>query len=689
MAKRPHGRSTGKPQGAGGGTPAHLLTRLRVAWREGDWEGARLVYNTWTNRTGRKRDDRLDEEMLFRAASAAFRRGTYDRALSSLDDLLARRPVDGRRYAVCKAHCLAWKGRLRESGELFASSGDDYHASIVEHILTGGMRLPPRPNPGDPAFEPSQLLSFWRNLADPAAPDPTSTALRSVRRAYHALLRGEEPDAHLGSLRTKPGCERLAVALMLVAAVALRRGIRVRNIISKYPEHCRDDWSLSILDSHLVLLLREREYREIETLEGILEGNGLRPSGLELSRDERLFAEGLREVGAQRWEEARVCFRAIRGRTPSVSHNLALVCQKTERFAEANQHWIALLQKEKRPKRSDPEEKRLAYAAAAKAIATNYVTEGLPSKALPFLKNAHALSERDPEILESLAQVCLDLDADAEALNYARKLHELAPEDEHALVGYVMALRRNHRADLLVSLFDARWERIAGNPILASVLSGVYAEVAWEIRAADPAKAREIADKARAIAPDNPFLIYLEGYFLSARGRREEAAERFGRAIEETESHATQVLLGMALYDEGYRDQSLDAFKKIVECGCNESLDALYDIVDHLAQRDDRVAVDVCSHAVDAGGVELYFAADSLLEADKPLWAKEFSSRLVQDPAADEDDRFLHELILEASGESAGSRDSAARGPEEVLMKMIEDMAKLLDPKGKGRSRHD
>jgi len=688
MAKRSHGPSTGKRQGGGRGTPAQLLARLRAAWREEDWEAARLAYNTWTNQTGRKRDDGLEEEMLFRAASVAFRRGSYDRALSCLDDLLARAPVDRRRYAICKAHCLARKGRLRESGASFAVSGDDYHASIVEHVLTGATPLPPKPELDDPAFEPSQLLSFWRNLPDPAAPDPTSTALRSVKRAYHALLQGQEPEAHLESLRTKPGCAPLAVALMLIAAVALRRVIRVRNVISKYPEHCRDDWSLSVLDSHLLLLLREREYREIETLEDLLPENGLRPSGLGGARDERLFADGLKEVGAQRWEEARACFRAIRGRTPSVSHNLALVCQKTERFAEANEHWIALLRIEKKPKRSDPEDKRLAYAAAAKAIAANYVTEGLPSKALPFLKDAHALSERDPEILESLAQVCLDLDANAEALNYARKLYELTPENEAALVEYVMALRRNHRAELLVALFEARWEHIASNPILASLLADVCAEVAWEIRSDDPDKAREIADKARTIVPGNPFLIYLEGYFLAARGEHEEAAKRFGRVVEEAESHSTQLLLGTALYDEGHRDRALDMFKKIVECGCDESFDALYDIVDRLAGTDDRAAVEVCSHAVDAGGIELYFAADSLLEADKPLWAKEFSSRLVQDPAADEDDRFLHELILDACGESTESRDSAAPDPEEELIKMMEQAVKRLGPQGRGRSRH-
>jgi hypothetical protein len=138
-------------------------------------------------------------------------------------------------------------------------------------------------------------------------------------------------------------------------------------------------------------------------------------------------------------------------------------------------------------------------------------------------------------------------------------------------------------------------------------------------------------------------------------------------------------------------------FRKIVECGCDESFDALYDIVDRLARTDDRAAVEVCSHAVEAGGIELYYAADSLLDADKPLWAKEFSSRLVRDPAADEDDRFLHELILDACGESAESLDSAepskarleARDPEKELIEMMERVLKRFGSKGRGRSHHD
>lgn len=670
---------------------------LKRAWREGEWEAARVAYNTWTNRTGRKRDARIEGEMVFRMASTAFQAGNHDRALSHLDDLL-KGSAEGTRVTRCRALCLARKGKLRESGELFEAMGDRYHASLLSDLDARGARLPPRPDLGDPAFEQSQLLSFWQNLADVAAPDPTSTALRSVRRGYQALLRGEEPDASLDGLRQKPGCEDLAVGLVLVAAVALRRTIKVRNILSRYPELCGHPWSLSVIDGHLQLLLGERDYREIEVLEGLCAASGLRPHGLERARDERLFAEGLQSVEAGRWEEAWERFVSMERRTPAVFHNLALLCQKTGRLTEANEHWVALLRMEKMPKRSDPEGRRLAYVATARAIAANYIADDEHSRAIPFLKEAHVLSENDPAILSDLVDAFLDTDAEAEALVYARKWYAVSPKDEEAIVAYIMALLRNHHTGTLVALFEEAWMRSATLPALRSLLTSVYGEVAWGIRDRDPRKAREIVTSMGQVASGDPFLSCLEGHFLATAGEREAAAERFDRVIEEAEDHSTQVMLGTAMYDEGFREHGLRMFEEVAGCGCGASQDALYDIVETLAQNDDRdAAVHICAHAVEVGEIELYFAADSLLEAGRPAWAREFSGRLAKDPEASEDDHFLHLLILNACGDAPealafAERSMArfrAREADEGYVDVVKDIVKQLKSRGRARIPYD
>jgi len=671
-------------------SPTRTLQRFKSLWATAEWAEALNCYRTWTSQAGKKCDPRIESELLLRCASVAYRKGDFEKALARLGEAYPKDPQRARRYLVCKGICFAKKGRLKESIDLFADAGDDYHCGVLSYLAEGHKPLP-KLEPIGIAFETKQLLSFWRGLSDPSVSEPSSPALRKLKNAYLALAQGEDPDTSLASLRDTPECKNLALYLQFLSAVHFRRNIRIRHLIVGDPSACREMSFLALLDSHLLLLLKEKEYREIETLRSMLEEHHIHPGQLERITDELLFATALNEIDAGRLEAALERLREIGQRTPSLVHNMALLYQKIGRLAEANENWIVLLKVDGKPRRSDPEERRLAYAAAAKHIASNYLMDDQPERAVPFFKEALSICEDDREALENLAVVSIELGGYQDALSYARRLYDLDPQNEQYLIGYLSSLLARGSFDTLLPLIEEHWERYARGSSARRVLADIAIYAAWQMRAAKPEKARWIVELVREIDADIPHLIYLEAYFFDKDGQRDQAEDRFARLIERTENHTDQALLGMALYGEGYRDHSISLFTRLINCGCEASAEAFEDIVGFLAQRSDHDATRrLCLFAIKSRKYSPYEVADILFTAGKPAWAREFSERVLDDPDSGEDECFLHLLILNDIGnpvetiafaESVKSRMANSVDPD--FPAMMDYVIKQLKSKGR------
>jgi len=631
--------------------PLRTLQRLKALWAAGDWAEALSAYRAWTARTGKPRDPRIEAELVFRCASRAYRDGQLDRALARLAEANALDPGNARRCFLAGGICLARKGRLKEGIERLTQAGDNYHATVLSHLVEHGRPLPAN-EPQDLPCEATQLLGFWRGLTNPDAAEPSSLALRKLRSAYYAVAQAADPDPALTGLADEPGFANLVQYLTFLAAVVLRRNIRIRHLIAADPAAFRDASLLALLDSHLLLLMKEKQYREIEVLKGICDEHHIRPSRLDEAMDELLFTVALDEIETGRLEVALERLQGIRRRTLSLIHNLALLYQKLGEFVRANEHWITLLRADGKPKRSDPEERRLAWATAARQIASNYLVEDQLEEAVRFYKEALSVVENDREALENLAGTSLELRDFQAALVYARRLYELDPEDPQYLVGYMSTLLASSRnVDTLLHLTEERWKRVAPGSSLSRTLAEIAIQAAWRLRESKPEKSREIVALVREADPELPFLVHLEGYFLARDGSGQEAEAKFERLIELTKNHTEQTLLGLALYSDGFRDHAFSMFKRLIACGCETSADAFEHVLTYLGERNDREAArELCLWALGRDEYDEYIVADMLRDAGRPQWAHEFSQRLIENPGADEEDYFLHFLVLNDMG---------------------------------------
>lgn len=674
------------------GPPTQVLQRFKSLWATGEWAEALNSYRMWASRMGKKRDPRIESELLLRCASAAYRKGNFGKTLAVLEEACSKDQENARRYLVCKGICLAKQGRLKEGIVHFAEARDEYHSAVLSYLVERKKPLP-KLEPKDIAYETKQLLNFWQGLSDPNMSEPTSAALRKMRNAYFALIRGEDPDPSLVSLRDKPECENLALYLMLLAGIQMRKNVRIRHLIANDPSAFHEISFLNLLDSHLLLLLKEGEYREIEILRSIFEEHHVHPGQLDRVMDELRFAAALNEIDAGRLETALERLREIGQRTPSLIHNLALLYQKMGKYAEANENWITILKVDGKPKRSDPEERRLAYAAATRHVAANYLIDDQPARAVHFLKEALSLCEDDREALENLAVISLERGEHQDAFTFARRLYDLDPQNEQYLIGYLSALLGRGNVDVLLRLIEEHWERYLEGSSVRRILANLAVHAAWRLRASKPEKARQIVALVREVDADIPHLIYLEGYFLDKDGKRAQAEDRFARLIERTRNHTEQTLFGMAMHGEGFRDLSIALFTRLIDCGCDASEEAFEDIIGFLAQKNDHDAArTLCLYAVESQEYSHYEVADILFTARKPHWAREFSELLLNDPDSKEDDYFLHLLILNEIGNpvettlfAESMKRRMANGGDPDFLQLMDYIIKQLRTKGRVR----
>jgi tetratricopeptide (TPR) repeat protein len=192
---------------------------------------------------------------------------------------------------------------------------------------------------------------------------------------------------------------------------------------------------------------------------------------------------------------------------------------------------------------------------------------------------------------------------------------------------------------------------VAPGSAISRTLAEIAIQAAWGLRESEPEKSREIVALVREADPELPFLVHLEGYFLVRDGSRQEAEAKFERLIELTKIHTEQTLLGLAFYGDGFRDHAFSMFKRLIACGCETSAEAFEHVLTYLGERNDREAArELCLWALGRDEYDDYIVADMLREAGRPEWAREFSQRLIETPGADEEDYFLHFLVLNDMG---------------------------------------
>ncbi|MBA7715477.1 hypothetical protein ES703_124524 [subsurface metagenome] len=447
--------------------------------------------------------------------------------------------------------------------------------------------------------------------------------------------------------------------LLFIYTISKRSNIKIRNLIINNPSAFGEDSGLNkLLNIHLRCLVQEKNYHEITVLDKIPDEHRIEPGLPAEIRDELFFNLSLKEIEQNHFEKALDYLTRIQKTTPAVMHNTALLYQKLERYGQANEHWIRLHQREKKPKRSDPEVVRSAYIAMLKYIAHNFLHSDQPEEAVPYFKEIFTFDRDDREALECLQRISSDLGKNREALLYAQRLYELDPDNDEYLFTYIVELQSHGRLDVAVPLYQKGMEKNPDQRFYQMGLAFCYAQTAFSLRKNNPGEARELILKAKKLEAKLTQLLYLEGFFLQEDGKRKSALNKFKQAIESTVDHLSEFQLGNAFYDDGMTDYALKVFKAIISCNCYQSDTIFERIIKHLAQAEDYKNTRLlCEMAIDIKGYDLYSISDILFDYNKPDWAAKYSTRLIQGENVDEEDTFLHLLILNAIGNKQETLD--------------------------------
>ncbi len=669
--------------------PVQILQTFKSLWKADEWLQALSCYRTWTNKTAKKRSAVIEGELLFRCASSLCVKSNYESSLNYLDEAITRDPGNISRYLFFKAVCLAKMGQLSASMNLWKELKDDFHQLLLSHFIEHNRSLP-RKLPGDPAIENSQLIRFWKSLKsakNAAQIETNNNALKNIGQAFLLFSAANDPEPQLKLLQKKPGFDSLAAYLLLLSAIHKRNKVKIRNLIKQnpFPE---------LIDIHLRTLFREKNYSEIDYLDKLLREKGIQSNALNSLRDELYFNLGLKKIEANQLESALAYFLDIKNKTPAVLHNTALLYQKMDKYDEANGIWIRLLKQEKKPKRSDPVEICLAYTTACKYIAQNFLHNGQPKEAQKYFKEVLTITKDEREALEALVTISGDLNNSREALLYAGRLYELEPENDEYLFSYIMELQKNKQLDSLMSIYRKELEKDPENFFYKKGLAYCYIHTAWPLRNRDPEETKRLMKEVKKLGGFHDRLRYLEGYFLLKKGKKKEAWNKFEQALKKARDHMSEFQLGMSFYEDGLMDFSRKAFDRIIACGCTASMMIFEKIVKFLAQFDDpQNTIRMCDSGLNRPGYNLYNIAELLFDYKKPCLAKIYSLKLIESDGADEDDRFLHLLILNEIGEKEETlnylgklRQNAVQREDNEDVFVYKEMTKQVKARGRFRN---
>ena len=164
-----------------------LLRRFKRFWALEEWNQALSAYREWTNKTGRKRDTRIEGELLYRVASRYFADGDCERSVDALAKADKLDPDNHNRYLYSMGITFARRGNTPSALKIFREIGEEYHSTVLSqlHDLNGCL---PDDVSGKPILDRSVLLDFWKGLeeftlvSNPAL-ENLSAAFRSVKTA--------------------------------------------------------------------------------------------------------------------------------------------------------------------------------------------------------------------------------------------------------------------------------------------------------------------------------------------------------------------------------------------------------------------------------------------------------------------------------------------------------------------------
>jgi tetratricopeptide (TPR) repeat protein len=176
--------------------------------------------------------------------------------------------------------------------------------------------------------------------------------------------------------------------------------------------------------------------------------------------------------------------------------------------------------------------------------------------------------------------------------------------------------------------------------------------MAWRLRKKSPEEAEKLIKEGGKYKIENVKLLFLEGLLKSREGNRKGASSKFNKVVKAKKSHGEEYFLAVAFYEEGIIDYALKLFKMIASCKCEVSNDLFEESLFFLVKHDDYENVkSLCETALENKGYWIIDIADLLYDMNRPSWAKEFSSRALVEEELDEDDIYLHMLILNKTGE--------------------------------------
>ena len=631
-------------------TSSELLQEFKSLCVAESWIQALSSYRAWTSRTAGKRNRDIEAELLFRGASSCFEDDRLPQAIMHLEEAERLDPERSNRYLLYQGICLAKSGETERAQAVLHALQDEFHEEVLAFLAHSDEKLP-KEAPDDIPFERGMLLKFWRSMASGEESESASEALRRLANANLRFCSGEDPEPLLKPLVGTPDVGSVACSLMLLFAVYKRRTIRIRNIVAGDGLSIGARNMSDILDIHLILLLREKNYGEIERMDRIMREHGIETKMLADVRDEAFFGLGLGQIDENRLRSAVGYFLKIQRSTPPVTHNIALLYQQLEKYREANTYWIRLQKGVKTPKKSAPENVKLAFASTLKYIARNFLHEDEPEKALPYLEEVVNLLKYDREAVESMLTICLELRKMPEARKYAEMLYEMEPDKEEFLLTYTMLLDITGDQDAVIPLYRKALGENPNDVFLEARLFACLIEKALRQRSQHPEEARKLLEEARRMERADPLLAYLEGFFQRADGKAKRANRSFREASDSVDEHDMGFQLGKAFYEDDMVDSAIELFEEITACDCPLSDMLFEEIIEFLAENaDPRNARSLCGIAMANKGLDLYSISDMLHDYGKPEWALHYSLQLIEN-GADEDDEFLHLLILNDIGD--------------------------------------
>jgi tetratricopeptide (TPR) repeat protein len=656
-------RKKSKNVPAGQSTTASALQTFKNHWNSGNWSASLHAYRGWANRTGKKREPLIEGELLFRCASGDFKEKNHERALHRLEEARQMDPANSTRYDRFKAVCLAKNNRLKESSELFSHLEDHFHCFLLSAFLKFEKTLP-HTLFNDPAAARSDIAAFCRDFLEANGGETMikHPALKNIHKAFVLFTKGEDPEPQLKLLMKKQEFETLAVHLLLIAHIFKKSTIKLRNIIKGFASYLKEDYFQDIIAALLATLLNEEKYKEVRQLDRILTENGIRVKGIEKIRDELYFRLGLAAVKANKFDTALDYFEEIEETTSAVLHNMALCNQTLERYSEANDYWTRLLGREKKPGKSSSSEATAAYCTILKYIGHNFLHDDDPGEAQKYFKEVLRFDKKDKEALDSLMTISFGAGSHHDVLSYAGQLHQIDPANEEYFITYLLELKYFGNADMMISLCKEALEKKPGSKLLIEILVDGYTEKAWQLRDKDPYESIRLIKDAGRFKIDNGKLIFLQGYIQYKDGKKKGAVQKFRQAAKAARGHLEEFQIGTGLYEIGLKNEAVRLFKKIGVCVCDLSAELYTKAITFLAGHDDyEYTIRLCDYGVKKDLYWLMDIADVLYDAKKFPWAKEYSTRAMEEEEVGDEEKYFHLVILNKTGDKDELLDWALR----------------------------